>query len=81
MSKTEKPKGKKDTSKVEQLSLKDYLALKKKKILKSEDNRLPLPIKFFILFPILFLCFILCFGMFCIPRLTVSNNPVSEKQK
>ena len=81
MSNSEDSKNKKDAGAAPQLSLKEYLNLKKKKSLKSEDHRLPLLVKFFIAFPIFILCFILCFGIFCIPRLRPSDNSSPNEKK
>ena len=81
MSKSENSKNKKDAGVAPRLSLKEYLNLKKKKSLKHEDHRLPLLVKFFIAFPIFILCCILCFGIFCIPRLQPSDNSSSNQKK
>ena len=62
------------------LSLTEYLALRKKEEKKSLDGGLPLTVKFFISIPLLVLCAIMCFGLFCIPHLkTLEDSQTADE--
>ena len=56
MPKEEKPKNPKTNNPLKQIDLSEYKALKTKK---SNEDKIPTPVKIFLSFPLLVLCFIL----------------------
>lgn len=74
--KSSDPKSNKD---FKQLNLKEYKILKEKKAHKIEDEKMPLLVKLFLTFPLIVLCFIVCFGMFCMPQISHSWEQSQKK--
>ena len=72
-----KPETPKKDSSPKRLSLDEYSALKGKRL--KEDYRMPLLVKLFIALPILILVLLLFFGIYYIPRITPSSQPLPEE--